>query len=172
MMDVNIHGSIAPKSHFRTTLTKPPLNYRAFNFIDFYSVSTSPHLFHEPRIISRFQLQGFLFLLSTSTLLFQLSRNTTACLGVGACLKAYMRALLGRGALHKKVDSIPLLLTSERHTRQSLLAARSVSTIQYPNHIYTKPLQYMTVQHREPSTPNNPPARLLLLFLLLFSHIN
>ena len=34
------------------------------------------------------------------------------CLDVGACLKVNTRAL-GRGALHKKVDSIPLLLTSE-----------------------------------------------------------
>ena len=34
------------------------------------------------------------------------------CLDVGACLKVNTRAL-GRGALHKKVDSIPLLLTSK-----------------------------------------------------------
>ena len=34
------------------------------------------------------------------------------CLDVGACLEVNTRAL-GRGALHKKVDSIPLLLTSE-----------------------------------------------------------
>ena len=33
------------------------------------------------------------------------------CLGVGACLKVNTRAL-GRGALHKKGDLIPLLLTS------------------------------------------------------------
>ena len=34
------------------------------------------------------------------------------CLGVGACLKVNTRAL-GRGALHKEVDSIPLLLRSK-----------------------------------------------------------
>ena len=34
------------------------------------------------------------------------------CLGVGACLKVNTRAL-GRGALHKKNHSVPLLLTSE-----------------------------------------------------------
>ena len=38
--------------------------------------------------------------------------DTISCLGVGACLKVNARAL-GRGALHKKGDSIPLLLTSE-----------------------------------------------------------
>ena len=37
------------------------------------------------------------------------------CLDVGACLKVNTRAL-GRSALHKKVDSIPLFLTRERHT--------------------------------------------------------
>ena len=38
--------------------------------------------------------------------------HTISCLGVGACLKVNTRAL-GRGALHKKGDSIPLLSTSE-----------------------------------------------------------
>ena len=48
---------------------------------------------------------------------FVLSRidpNSCMCLDVGACLKVNTRAL-GRGVLHKKGDSIPLLLTSE-HT--------------------------------------------------------
>ena len=67
--------------------------------------------------------------------------HTILCLDIGACLKVNTRAL-GRGALHKKVDSIPLLLTSERHTGRACwqLFTRSVSTIKYPNHIYTKPL--------------------------------
>ena len=38
------------------------------------------------------------------------------CLDVGACLKVNSRAL-GRGALDKKPDSIPLLLTSEHAGR-------------------------------------------------------
>ena len=37
---------------------------------------------------------------------------TCSCLDVGTCLKVNTRAL-GRGALDKKVDSIPSLLTSE-----------------------------------------------------------
>ena len=67
--------------------------------------------------------------------------HTILCLDIGACLKVNTRAL-GRGALHKKVVSIPLLLTSERHTGRACwqLFTRSVSTIKYPNHIYTKPL--------------------------------
>ena len=70
------------------------------------------------------------------------------CLDVGACLKVNTRSL-GRGALHKKYYSIPLLLTSERHAGRacSQLFARSVLTIQCPNHIYTKPL-----------LPNDSPA--------------
>ena len=40
------------------------------------------------------------------------------CLDVGAYLKVNTRAL-GHGALHKKVDSIPLLLTSERDTGEA-----------------------------------------------------
>ena len=64
-----------------------------------------------------------------------------SCLGVGACLKVNTQAL-GRGALRKKVDSLPLLLTSEQHTGRACRRpfTRSVLTIQYPNHIYTKPL--------------------------------
>ena len=61
----------------------------------------------------------------------------TYCLDIGACLKVNTRAL-GRGALYKKDDSIPLLLKSERHTGRACeqLFTRSVSTIQYSNHIY------------------------------------
>ena len=60
---------------------------------------------------------------------------------LGRAFKVNTRAL-GRGALHKKGDSIPLLLTSERHTGRACRRpfTRSVLTIQYPNHIYTKPL--------------------------------
>ena len=67
--------------------------------------------------------------------------HTISCLDVGACLKVNTRAL-GRGALQKKGDSIPLLLTSEQHTGRACrrLFTKLVPTIQYPNHIYTKPL--------------------------------
>ena len=49
-----------------------------------------------------------------------------SCLDVGACLKVNTRAF-GRGALHKKSDSIPLLLTS-KHTDRTCrqLFTRSV----------------------------------------------
>ena len=43
-------------------------------------------------------------------------RTVESCLDVGACLKVNTRAL-GRGALHKKGDSIPLQLTSEKEGR-------------------------------------------------------
>ena len=81
------------------------------------------------------------------------------CLDVGACLKVTTRAL-GRGALHKKGDSIPLLLTSERHTGTACrqLFTRSVSTIQYPNHIYTKhPLVHDSPVSRT-EYPKQPPC--------------
>ena len=54
------------------------------------------------------------------------NKSTGRCLNVGACLKVNMRAL-GRGALHKKGDSIPLSLTSE-HTGRACrqLFTRSV----------------------------------------------
>ena len=69
----------------------------------------------------------------------QLRTDNIHCLDVGACLKVNTRAL-GRGALHKKVDTISLLLTSEQHTGKARRRpfTKSVPTIQYPNHIYTK----------------------------------
>ena len=76
--------------------------------------------------------------------------HTISCLDVGACLKVNTRAL-GRGALHKKDDSIPILLTSERHAGRACwqLFTRSVLTIQYPNHIYIP---------NKPLLPNDNPA--------------
>ena len=53
-------------------------------------------------------LSGSMVLLSTLVL----SSYNVLCLDVGVCLKVNTRAL-GRGALHKKGDSISLLLTSE-----------------------------------------------------------
>ena len=64
------------------------------------------------------------------------------CLDVGACLKVNTRAL-GRGALHKKDDSIPLLLTSERHTGRAQLAALHKISVDDPvsqSYIYQTPL--------------------------------
>ena len=68
------------------------------------------------------------------------TRKELRFLDVGACLKVNTRAL-GRGALHRKVDSIPLLLTSERYTGRACwqLFTRSVSTIQYPNNYIPNP---------------------------------
>ena len=59
------------------------------------------------------QLPVTCYLLLDFSLRFHLYMDN--CLDVGACLKVNKRAL-GRVALHKKVDSIPLLLTSEQHT--------------------------------------------------------
>ena len=71
----------------------------------------------------------------------------TAQTPIPSCLHQAKCIVLGcgsivRGRKRKKVASIPLLLTSERHTGRARwqLFTRSVSTIQYPNHIYTKPL--------------------------------
>ena len=84
---------------------------------------------------------------------------TDNCLDVWACLKVNTRAL-GRGALHKKVDSIPLLLTSEQHTGRACrrLFTKSVPTIQYPNHIYTKPLLVHDSPASRTENPKQPPC--------------
>ena len=81
------------------------------------------------------------------------------CLDVGACLKVNTRAL-GRGALHKKGDSIPLLLTSDQHTGRGNRRpfTRSVLTIQYPNHIYTQPLLVHDSAASKTEYPKHPPC--------------
>ena len=88
-----------------------------------------------------------------------------SCLGVGACLKVNTRAL-GRGTLHKKVDSIPLLLTSEQHTGRACRRpfTRSVLTIQYPNHIYIKPL----LVHDSPASRTEYPKQGHPVILLVY----
>ena len=86
-------------------------------------------------------------------------RKRSNCLHVGACLNVYTRAL-GRGALHKKDDSIPLLLTSEQYTGRACrrVFAKSVPTIQYPNHIYTKPLLPNDSPASRTEYPKQPPC--------------
>ena len=91
-------------------------------------------------------------------------------LEVGACLKVNTRAL-GRGVLHKKGGSIPLLLTSEEigaeHAEGPSLdqyERSSIPIIYIPN-----PFYQMTVQYREPSTyPKQPPTRYEILSQKLF----
>ena len=76
-----------------------------------------------------------------------------SCLDVGACLKVNTWAL-DRGALHKKDDSIPLLLTSEEIGAEPVEGPSldrnersSIPIIHIPN-----PFYQMTAQYREPST--------------------
>ena len=98
-------------------------------------------------------------------------RPQHTCLDVGAWLKVNTRAL-GRGALHKKGDSIPLLLTSERHAGRACRRpfTRSVLAIQYPNHIYTTPLlpNDSPVSRTEYVPQTAPPTRYEILSQKLF----
>ena len=85
-------------------------------------------------------------------------RQKVFCLDVGAGLKVNTRAL-SRGALHKKVDSVPLLLTSERHTGRACwqLFTRSVNDPVSRSYIYQTPLVHDSPASRT-KYPKQPPC--------------